>query len=164
MKRLPLIAAIALLLPIFSFGQSIILYRETFPFEGITSDLPIGPMGWANDIPDNPDRVYQNSGGAGAVFAYEASSATTAFYTSTNLTQTAGTPFPAINTALYSGITLSADIEPYQTPANITARLAVQMNGANWFVSATPLPVPTPAARLRPIQVCSTQAPRSGIR
>jgi arabinogalactan endo-1,4-beta-galactosidase len=143
MKRFSLIAALALLLPLFSFGQSVIVYRETFPFEGISGDLPIGPLGWANAIPDNADRVYQNSGGDGAVYAYEASSATTAFYTSTSLTTVTGTPFPTINTSLYSGITLSVDIQPYQNPANITARFAVQMNGANWFVSAIPLPVPT---------------------
>ena len=43
---------------------------------------------------------------------------------------------------LYSGITFSADIQPYLTPANVAARFAVQMNGGSWFVSANALPVP----------------------
>ena len=50
--------------------------------------------------------------------------------------------FPSINPAFYSGITFSADIQPYLTPANVTARFAVQMNGGSWFVSANTLPVP----------------------
>src|SRR5580698_1968067 len=130
MKRWLPISGIILLLPFFSPGQNIVLYRETFPYGAISGDLPIGPLGWANDIPNNPDRLYQNSGGDGAVYAYESSSETTAFYTSATLTETTGAVFPAINPALYPGLTLSVDIQPYQTPANITARFAVQMNGA----------------------------------
>jgi arabinogalactan endo-1,4-beta-galactosidase len=137
-----LIAAL-LLLPIFCRAQSVVLYRETFPYGAISGDLPASSVGWGADIPDNPNRVYQAIGGDGAVYAYEGTAATTAFYTSAALTQTGGAAFPAINPTLYSGITLSVDIEPYQTPANITARFAVQLNGGNWFVSANPLPVPS---------------------
>ena len=53
-----------------------------------------------------------------------------------------GAAFPGINPALYSDITFSADIQPYLTPANVTARFAVQMNGGSWFVSTNTLPVP----------------------
>jgi len=77
------------------------------------------------------------------VYAYEASPATTAFYTSIALTQTGGAAFPDINPVLYSGITLSVDIQPSQNPANVTARFALQINNGNWFVSANPLPVPS---------------------
>jgi arabinogalactan endo-1,4-beta-galactosidase len=142
MKCLLPIAGIIFLLPLFSFAQNVVLYEETFPYAGITGNFPVSTVAWANDIPDNPDRIYQNLGGDGAAYAYEGSSATTAFYTSTSLTQTAGAPFPTINPALYSGLTFFIDIQPYQNPANVTARFAVQMNGAAWFTSANVLPVP----------------------
>ncbi|HEY1789233.1 MAG TPA: hypothetical protein VGJ73_13820, partial [Verrucomicrobiae bacterium] len=126
-------------------AQSVVLYRETFPYGAISGDLPISSVGWGADIPDDPERLYQTTGGGGdgAVFAYEGSAATTAFYSSTSLTQTGGAAFPAINPALYSGITFSVDIQPYQNPANVSARFAVQINGGNWFVSVNPLPVPS---------------------
>ena len=74
--------------------------------------------------------------------AFQNAARTTAFYTSTVLSAATGATFPSINPALYSGITFSADIEPYPTPANVTARFAVQMNGGSWFVSTNTLPVP----------------------
>src|ERR1700722_9194194 len=101
MKHVLAIAGIALLLPLFSSAQSVVLYRETFPYAGMTGNFPVSSVGWANDIPDNASRIYQNSGGDGAAYAYEASATTTAFYTSTNLTQTIGAAFPVINPALY---------------------------------------------------------------
>jgi arabinogalactan endo-1,4-beta-galactosidase len=146
MKRWLLLGGILFLLPFFSPAQSIVLYRETFPYGALSGDFPIKPLGWANDIPDNPNRLYQNSGGDGAVYAYEGNSQTTAFYTSAALTTTAGAVFPAINPALYPGLAISVDLQPYQNPANVTARFAVQMNGASWFVSANPLPVPSTTA------------------
>lgn len=132
-------AALSTLCP----AQGVFLYRETFPYGAIAGNLPVNSVGWANDIPDNPDRLYQTTGGDGAVFAYEDASATTGFYTSVALTQTCGAAFPDINPALYSGLTFSVEIQPFQAPANVTARFAVQINGASWFVSATPLPVPS---------------------
>jgi arabinogalactan endo-1,4-beta-galactosidase len=122
-------------------GQ-VLLYQETFPYPGLSGDFPVSTVGWANDVPNIPGRLYQNSGGDGAVFAYQNAAATTAFYTSVVLSATNGAAFPIINPALNSGITFFADIEPYLTPANVTARFAVQMNGADWFVSANTLPVP----------------------
>jgi arabinogalactan endo-1,4-beta-galactosidase len=136
------IAWIVLLLPIFSSAQSVVLYRETFPYGGITGNFPVSTVGWANDIPDGPSRLFQNSGGDGAVYAFENTSQTTAFYTSATLTRTTGAIFPTINPLLYPGLTLSVDIQPTQTPANITARFCVQMNGVAWFASANVLPVP----------------------
>lgn len=137
------VSAILLLLPVLCAGQSVVLYQETFPYGAINGNLPVSSVGWASDIPDNLDRLYQTIGGDGAVYAYEGTAATTAFYTSIALIQSGGAAFPAINPALYSEVTLSVDIQPYQNPANVTARFAVQMNGGNWFVSANPLPVPS---------------------
>jgi len=126
-----------------AFAQSVVLYEETFPYDAINGNTAISTVGWANDIPDNANRLYQNSGGDGAVYAYEGTSATTAFYTSTVLSQTNAAAFPVINPALYPGITLSVQIQPHVSPANVSALFAVQMNGANWFVSTNHLPVPT---------------------
>jgi len=122
-------------------GQ-VILYQETFPYPGLSGNFPVSSVGWANDVPNAAARLYQNSGGDGAVFAYQNAAATTAFYASTSLSATTGAIFPSINPALYSGITFSADIQPYYTPANVRARFAVQMNGGSWFVSTNILPVP----------------------
>jgi len=125
-------------------GQ-VVLYQETFPFPGISGDFPVSTVGWANDvvaISGVPGRLYQNSGADGAVFAYQNAPATTAFYTSTVLSATTGAAFPSINPALYPGIAFSVDIQPFLSPANVTARFAVQMNGSSWFVSTNPLPVP----------------------
>jgi arabinogalactan endo-1,4-beta-galactosidase len=138
-----LLIAALFLLPVLCRGQSVILYRETFPYGAINGNLPVSSVGWGADIPDSPSRLYQATGGDGAIFAYETAPATTAFYTSVALTQSAGAAFPAINPDLYSEIILSVDIQPYQNPANVTARFAVQINGGNWFVSANPLPVPS---------------------
>lgn len=138
---LPLVA-----LNIFAYvaNAQVLLYEETFPYDSVAANgsLPINSLGWANDIPNNINRLYQNSGADGAVFAFQNSSKTTAIYTSTNLTATIGAAFPTINAAFYPGITLSVDIQPSLTPANVMARFAVQMNGNNWFAAANPLPVP----------------------
>ena len=128
--------------PAIAPGQSVTLYQETFPYPGLSGDFAVGAVGWANDVLNNPNRLYQSSGGDGAVYAYQNSARTTAFYTSTALSVTSGAAFPSIDTAVYSGITLSVDIQPQVTPANVTARFAVQMNGGSWFASANTLPVP----------------------
>jgi arabinogalactan endo-1,4-beta-galactosidase len=137
-------------------GQ-VIVYQETFPFPGMSGDFPVSTVGWANDvayIPGVPGRLYQNSGADGAVFAYQNAAATTAFYTSTVLSATVGATFPTIDPSLYSGITFSVDLNPYLTPANVSARFAVQMNGGSWFVSTNVLPVP---ATVGPFVTCSNE-------
>jgi len=125
-----------------------LLYAETFPYVGPTAaqNFPLGLVGWGNAIPDSPNRLYQNSGGDGAGYAYEPSGSTpvtTAFYTTTSLdTGVSGLPFPSINTTLYGGITFSVDLAPGTSPANVTEYFTVQMNGGGWFVSTTAIPVP----------------------
>lgn len=142
MRWLVPIVGLIIFFPALSSAQSVVLYRETFPYAGISGNFPVSTVGWANDIPDNANRLYQNLGSDGAVYAYEGTSATTAFYTSSALTQTTGAAFPNISPSLYSGITLSVDIQPFLNPMNVTARFAVQMDGGNWFVAANALPVP----------------------
>ena len=54
-----------------------------------------------------------------------------------------GLPFPNIKLSSYSDLAISVDIAPSFSASNVTAYLAVQLNGGNWFVAATALPVPT---------------------
>ncbi|MFZ0826333.1 MAG: glycosyl hydrolase 53 family protein [Verrucomicrobiia bacterium] len=122
-------------------GQ-VLLYQETFPYPGLSGNFPASTVGWADDVLNNTNRLYQVAGGDGALFAYQNAAATTAFYTSTVLSAVTGATFPGIDTTLYSGITFYADLQPYLTPANVKARFAVQMNGGSWFASANALPVP----------------------
>jgi arabinogalactan endo-1,4-beta-galactosidase len=153
MKRTSFIIGTFLLGSFFVAGQGVVLYRETFPYGGITGSFPVSEVAWADDIPDNPNRLYQNAGGDGAVYAYQSTSTTTAFYTSTALAAGAvGAAFPGINPAVYSGITFLLDIQPYYNPANVSARFAVQMNGGSWYAAATALPVP---ATTGPYVTCS---------
>lgn len=142
--QLTLTGLIGLLMAAESVHGQVMLYRETFPYDSVNigGSLPVSAVGWANDIRSNPNRLYQIFGGDGGVYAYQSSFGMTAFYTSTALSATAGAAFPSINPALYPGLTFSVDIQPSLTPANVSARFAVQMNGGSWFVAATPLPVP----------------------
>src|ERR1700690_271422 len=84
-------------------GQ-VLLYQETFPYPGLSGNFPVSTVGWANDVLNNPTRLYQVSSGDGAVYAYQNAARTTAFYTSTALSAANGAAFPTIDTALYSGI------------------------------------------------------------
>ena len=52
-------------------------------------------------------------------------------------------PFPNIKLSAYSDLAISLDIAPTFSASNVTAYLAVQLNGSSWFVAATALPVPT---------------------
>jgi hypothetical protein len=55
-------------------------------------------------------------------------------------------PFPNINLASYgspSSLNFSVDIAPSFSSSNVTAYLAVQLSGTNWYVAASSLPVPT---------------------
>ena len=119
------------------------LYAETFPFVGaLPVDYPLSVVGWSNSIPDSPNRLFQNTGGDGEAYAFEAYAATTAAYVTTaSDTGVSGLPFRSINPALYPAITFSVDIMPTWQAANIPVYFAVQMGGANWYVSQTPIPV-----------------------
>jgi hypothetical protein len=125
-----------------------LLYSESFPFVGPTAgNYSATLVGWNSAIPDAPARLFQNGGGDGAMFEFEGSASTIAFYaTATSDAGRAGLPFRSIGIAGASGLTFSVDIAPTFAPANITAALAVQINGSNWYVSATNLPVDTSVA------------------
>ena len=123
-----------------------VIYSETFPFVGPLGgsiNYPITGAGWVEASPGVPNALYQRIGSDGAVFAFNGSPATAVYYaTTTSDTNQAGLPFPNINLAYYSDLSISVDIAPSFQSANVTAYLAVQINGGPWYVSANPLPVP----------------------
>ena len=126
------------------------IYLEQFPFVGpVTGNYPIGSVGWGEAVSGTPFPVFQRGTpglidqGDGAVFAFFGSAATNVYYTTTATdTNQAGLPFPNINLACYPSLNFSVDIAPFTNSANVTAFQAVQLNGANWYVAASALPVP----------------------
>jgi hypothetical protein len=121
------------------------IYTETFPFIGPLpgNNFSIGTAGWSEAVPGSPFVLFQRVGSDAAAFAFFGSPSTNVFFTSTaSDTNQAGLPFPNINLASYSDLTFSVDIAPTFNSANVTAYVAVQINGNKWYVSANPLPVP----------------------
>jgi hypothetical protein len=120
------------------------IYSETFPFVGpIAGNYPITDAGWTEAVANTPNTLYQNLGSDGAVFAFRNVPDTTAYYTSTATdTNQAGLPFPNIKLSAYSDLNIAVDIAPSFAAANVTAYIAVQVNGI-WYVTANALPVPT---------------------
>jgi hypothetical protein len=127
------------------------IYLDQFPFVGpVTANYAISDVGWSEAVSGTPFPVFRRGTaglidqGDGAVFAFFGSAATNVYYTTTATdTNQAGLPFPNINLASYPSLNISVDIAPYTNSANVTAFLAVQLNGANWYVAASSLPVPT---------------------
>ncbi len=120
------------------------LYFEHFPYVGPSGNQAISLDGWAEGVSGQPNTVFEsvNLTGEGAAFAFQGGVSTTIYYTTTGTdTNQAGLQFPNINPAFYPGMTFSVDIAPNFNAANMTAYFAVQF-GANWYVSATALPVP----------------------
>ena len=138
-----------------------LLYLETFPFVGpVAGNYPVSLVGWSSAIPDSPGRLFQNAAGDGAVFNYEGSAVTTAFYATTATdTGVSGLPIPVISIAGASDLTFAVDIAPTDLPADVTAYLAVQINGASWYVSTTNLPVDTSSASTAYTTVTQTFSP-----
>jgi hypothetical protein len=122
-----------------------LVYAESFPYVGPgTGGFPLSVIGWQNSIPNYPDRLFQNAGGDGAGYAYQNGASTNAFFvTPTFDPGISGLPFPNINVAFWPNLTFSVDIAPSLSPTNVTAAIAVQMDGGSWYVSASDLPVDT---------------------
>jgi len=125
----------------------VLLYEETFPYPGPSGAFLVEAAGWADRIPNNPERLFQMSAEDGAVFAFQADTdvpISTAFYSTTELdTGSTGMAFPHINLPGVEGLRMSVDIRPSWDPDNVSARFAVQVNGNDWFCELNPLPVPT---------------------
>lgn len=122
-----------------------VLYVEDFPFVGpVPDNYPISSVGWNEAVSGTPNTLFQEiaSTSQGAVFAYLGGPGTTVYYTTTVTdTNQSGLPFPNIPVAYYPDLTFSADIAPEFAASNVTAYVAVQMNGSAWFVAASALPV-----------------------
>lgn len=132
-----------------------IIYTEGFPFVGpVARNYPISSIGWVEAAPGTPDALFQagtpgtSSASQGAVFAYLGSSGTTVYYATTATdTNQSGLPFPNIDLAAYPNLSISAGIAPDSASStNVAAYVAVQLNGANWYVSANPLLGPNVAS------------------
>ena len=127
-------------------GGQVLLFKETFPYPGPSGSQLVSSCGWSNAIPNNLSRLYQVSGTNGAVFAFQGDAdvpVTTAFFTTTALDNGAtGLAFPSFDPAKFTGLLLSADIQPGYLPDSLAARFAVQMNGSNWYAASAALPVP----------------------
>jgi hypothetical protein len=131
------------------------VYLEAFPFVGpAAGNYPISGVGWAEAVPSTPNALFQagtpatESASQGAVFAYLGTAGTTVYYTTTATdTNQSGLPFPKIDLAAYPSLNLSVDIAPNSaTASNVTAYLAVQLNGTNWYIGAGALLGPNVAS------------------
>jgi hypothetical protein len=131
------------------------IYLDQFPFVGpVTGNYPIGSVGWGEAVSGNPFPVFRRGTagntdqGDGAVFAFFGSAATNVYYTTTATdTNQSGLPFPNINLASYTDLSISVDIAPNSAgSANVTAYLAVQLNGTDWYVAASALLGPNTAS------------------
>jgi len=124
-----------------------LLYSEAFPFVGpVAGNYPISSVGWVEAVPSAPDALFQTTAytSEGAVFAYLGTPGATVYYATTaSDTNQSGLPFPNINLAAYPSLNFSVDIAPTFAASNVTAFVAVQLNGTNWYVAASPLAVPT---------------------
>ena len=124
-----------------------LLYSEAFPFVGpLPGNYPISSVGWVEAVLNAPNSLFQVTAqtSQGAVFAYIGTPGTTVYYTTTTTDMNqSGLPFPNINLASYPNLNFSVDIAPSTSASNVTAFLAVQLNGTNWYVAVSSLPVPT---------------------
>jgi len=128
-----------------------LLYSEAFPFVGpAAGNYPISSVGWVEAVPSSPNALFQLTANtsAGAVFAYLGAPGTTVYYATTATdTNQSGLPFPNINLASYPNLSFSVDIAPNSASAsNVTAYLAVQLNGNNWYVATGALLGPNVAS------------------
>ncbi len=128
-----------------------LIYLEQFPFVGpLAGNYPISSAGWVESVSGAPNALFQRgtaltaTASEGAVFAFLGAPGTTVYYATTaSDTNQSGLPFPNINLASYPSLNFAVDIAPSFAASNVTASVAVQLNGANWYVAASPLPVPT---------------------
>lgn len=119
------------------------LYEETFdqPAHPGGGDQAISGVGWANDVPANDSRWFENGGNPGAAaWSWHGEANTEGFYTSTTLdTGATGDAFPTIDPANYTSLTLSVDLQTGFAGDLVDSFFAVQ-SGGNWYASTTVLP------------------------
>lgn len=122
-------------------GQT--LYEETFPYLGSGGDIDVDTVGWQNDVPSNPNRLYDNAGGDGAVWSWNGAAAPDAFYTTTALDDgDTGMPFPSLDPEVNTNLEFSVDLFSGFNPENVSSYFAV-LSGGSWYVTSTALPTAT---------------------
>jgi hypothetical protein len=127
-----------------------LIYSEQFPFVGpVAGNYPISGVGWVEAVVSGaPNALFRAVDvpptSEGAVSAFFGSAGTTVYYATTATdTNQSGLPFPNVKLSSYPSLNFSVDIAPSSSSSNVTAFVAVQLNGTNWYVAANPLPVPT---------------------
>jgi len=127
------------------------IYTEAFPFINPSGagNYPVSQDGWTEAYYQSPNSLYDITGlsGVGAVFVYDGTPATVAYYaTTTTDTNQSGLPFPNIDPAGFPGsLTLSVNLEAGNSAGNVTAYWAVAMTSrgvTNWYVSANAIAAP----------------------
>lgn len=124
-----------------------LVYYEAFPFVGpAAGNYPLSSIGWVEAVPNVPNALFQLTTltSEGAAFAYLGTPATTVYYATTATdTNQSGLPFPYVNLASYASLNFAVDLAPSFSSSNVTAYIAVQLNGTNWYIASSALPVPT---------------------
>ena len=123
------------------------VYVETFPWLNPTAsgNYSVALDGWTEAFYQSPASLYNyNTGNDGAVFVYNGTPITVAYYTDTLLdTNQSGLPFPNIDPAGFPGsLTFSVSLEGNGGNAAAYWAVAMTANGAtNWYASSSPLSV-----------------------
>jgi hypothetical protein len=109
-----------------------LIYLENFTANGPT----ISGLGWLCDARSG---LYDTSGNDGTrLIAFDSATGPQAFYTTTKLdTGSTGPAFPVIKLAGVTNLTFSVDVASDWQPANTHMYWAVQMNGSQWYVTAS---------------------------
>jgi hypothetical protein len=120
---------------VFGSASADVLFSEDFEGVSISGDSPISLFGWANDIAASDSRVYVGN----SVWSWAGTPYTEAFYT----TEGMGAGFTAFDLSSAPGLKLSVDNYSFWNGAATAGYLALQLNGSNWYVTASPIPTPT---------------------
>lgn len=115
-----------------------LLYAETFPSPWCQTEqnYALSTVGWN---PGDQERMWNGTATYANPWIWEDSPGTYVYYVTTaSDTGRSGLAFPSLDLSSNPGLILSAEIG---AGTNVTAYFAVQMNGGNWFVSTSKLPI-----------------------
>lgn len=117
-----------------------ILFAEDFETPEAGGNQAISTVGWVNDIANaQDDRIFEISAESHAVWSWHGSAATEAFYTTVE--HDAG--FTSFEPGGVDGLTFGVDNQSQFNGTDTVGYFAVQLDGSDWFVSATPVGAPT---------------------
>ena len=127
-----------------------LLYEDSFPWLNPTAsgNYSVAQDGWTEAFYQSPASLFnEDTAGDGAVFVYNGTPITVAYYTDTYLdTNQSGLPFPNIDPAGFPGsLSLQVDLQAGDSSANVSAYWAVAVTSGgvtNWYSSASAIPAP----------------------